>query len=89
MQRMARECPLPVYLERDPDNPHDENAIKVYLNAEPWVDFHIGFVARQTASVIAPKMDDGTFNPESAWLMYVHPGKTEAGVIVKLPAKKP
>lgn len=44
----------PVHLEREPYNPHDENAIKVIYS-----DHHIGYIARDSASFIAAYMDEG------------------------------
>lgn len=41
-------------LERDPENPYDDNAIKVIAD-----EFHLGFVERQWAEDIAPLMDNG------------------------------
>lgn len=45
----------PVYLERDPLNPYDPNAIKVMTGDGDC----IGFLSRQLALVIAPLMDEG------------------------------
>lgn len=85
MRRISKECPLPVRFQREPDNNHDPNAIKVILVNEPWKDFHIGYVARQTAAMLAPGMDAGTFRPVETWLMFLHPEKSEGGVLVKVP----
>lgn len=46
-------------LEREPDNPYDENAVKVYMSVddEPvW----IGYIETTVAAEIAPEMDEGT-----------------------------
>lgn len=43
-----------VGLERDPNNPHDANAVLVIAD-----NMHIGFVARDDAAVIAPLLDAG------------------------------
>lgn len=84
LKLMAKQTPMPVRLEREPGNPHDHNAIKVILDVKPWKDFHIGHVAKVTAAALAPKMDSGAFNPEEAWLMWVNPDKSTAGVLVKV-----
>jgi hypothetical protein len=84
MRRMAKATPIGVRFQRDPKNAQDPNAIKVIIDAQPWQGFHIGFVAKQTAAVIAPKMDKGTFETEGAWLMWVKPDKAEAGVLMKV-----
>ncbi len=44
-----------VELEREPDNPYDENAIKVIAHGE-----HIGYVAKEDAVEIASIMDNHT-----------------------------
>jgi hypothetical protein len=58
---IADSCPLHCRLEREPMNSNDENAIKVFITDRPWSkqhgDMQIGYVARATASVIAPVMD--------------------------------
>lgn len=41
-------------LEREPDNPHDANAIKAFFE-----DCHIGYVERGTAAWMAPHLDNG------------------------------
>ncbi|HLP67278.1 MAG TPA: HIRAN domain-containing protein [Rhizobium sp.] len=41
-------------LEREGDNPHDFNAIKVF-----FADLWIGYVERAQAAWIAPNMDEG------------------------------
>lgn len=51
-----------VLLEREPENPYDNWAIKTsVIAAEPDGDsaYDIGYVAREMAAVIAPTMDEG------------------------------
>ncbi|WP_277680046.1 HIRAN domain-containing protein, partial [Gracilibacillus dipsosauri] len=39
-------------LEKEPDNPHDPNAIKVMLNDAHGKKYHVGYIAKeQTAEV--------------------------------------
>jgi single-stranded-DNA-specific exonuclease len=45
---------LVVELRRDPENPHDANAIGVFFGA-----LHIGFLRKEIARRLAPKVDDG------------------------------
>jgi HIRAN domain len=85
MQTMSEVVPMPVRLEREPTNAHDPNAIKVIVEAKPWKDFHIGHVAKQTAEVLASKMDDGSFNLEEATLVWIDVHLGEAGVEVRVP----
>ena len=42
-------------LEREPNNPHDRNAIRIYDDAQ-----FIGYVRGELAQTIAPHMDNGT-----------------------------
>jgi len=53
-----------IILKREPTNPHDSNAIGVYLLARvAWVfktEVQIGYIDRTLAKRLAPIMDDGT-----------------------------
>jgi len=46
-----------LYLLRDTNNQYDENAVAIYADAE--FDFHVGFVAKETAEELAPLLDEG------------------------------
>jgi hypothetical protein len=46
-------------LEREPLNLHDENAIKVIITNGPYDDFHLGYIAKEVAAKLAPKLDAG------------------------------
>ena len=46
--------PVELQLEREPQNPHDEFAIKVM-----YQDEHIGYIERGQAAFISPRIDDG------------------------------
>ena len=48
-----------LYLEREPENQYDANAIKVNYNLDDRL-VHIGYIAKEDAIYIAPHMDDGT-----------------------------
>ena len=41
-------------LVREPNNPHDINAIKVRIGP-----YHLGYIPKHIAKSLAPKMDDG------------------------------
>lgn len=77
LKKLASEVPVQCALEREPENEHDENAIKVVITEKPWRrphgGFHIGYVKRETAAAIAPALDAGTFPFNRAWLMSVDP----------------
>lgn len=47
----------PIWLERDPTNEHDENAVKVMVKINEE-DKHIGFLPRAYAEDVAPLMDN-------------------------------
>ena len=57
-----------VYLEKDPANPYDSNAIKVYSSDH----VHLGYVPKYLCSEILEKMDDDTV---IAYVDYVKSGK--------------
>lgn len=63
LSNLADDVPLHCKLEREPDNLHDENAVKVVVVEKPWAKkhegMHVGYIGRVTASVIAPAMDAG------------------------------
>jgi len=46
--------PVELQLEREPDNPYDEFAIKVL-----YLDQHIGYLERTQACFISPQIDSG------------------------------
>jgi hypothetical protein len=58
---MAKDLPIAVVIEREPENPYDENAIRVVAVEPPWVKAHgpmqIGYIAKEVAAVYAPLMD--------------------------------
>jgi hypothetical protein len=63
-QALASHTPFEVSLDRDHGNKHDENAIGVYMKTG-WSDLgvsksHIGYVPRDVAAKLAPKLDKGT-----------------------------
>ena len=45
-------------LVREPENAHDENAVKVIIDTPPYAGFHIGYIAKEVAAVLAPMLDD-------------------------------
>lgn len=57
-----------VYLEKDPANPYDSNAIKVYSSDH----VHLGYVPKYLCSEILEKMDDETI---IAYVDYVKSGR--------------
>ncbi|CXJ60250.1 HIRAN domain-containing protein [Staphylococcus aureus] len=46
-----------VFLQKEPDNPYDENAIKVMISNE-YSEFHVGYVPREYTSRLVNHMDN-------------------------------
>ncbi|HFH2447004.1 TPA: HIRAN domain-containing protein [Staphylococcus aureus] len=46
-----------VFLQKEPDNPYDENAIKVMISNE-YSEFHVGYVPREYASRLVNYIED-------------------------------
>lgn len=58
--RMYCKNGMGIYLEREPNNPHDENAIAVYLEVHNRANkVQIGYLKRACAKSLAKKMDQG------------------------------
>jgi len=49
---------LKMYLERDRENEHDENAVAMYFKVNGTPEL-VGYVDRETARIIAPELDAG------------------------------
>lgn len=92
LENLADDVPLHCKLEREPDNAHDENAVKVVVIEKPWRKqhdgMHVGYIARATASVIAPAMDEGgeRWPYTDAWLTAID---TDTGTGELLLSTKP
>jgi hypothetical protein len=80
MRIMHDVTPLDARLERESDNPNDENAIKVVLCDKPWEDFHIGYLPRLVAEKFAPKLDDGSLEIRVATVTDVDHEQGEATI---------
>lgn len=48
-----------MYLERDPDNEHDANAVGVWLFDDEGNDALLGYVGKELAADLAPLLDAG------------------------------
>jgi hypothetical protein len=55
-------------LVREPDNPADPNAIKVCLPSRVMHGAHIGYLHRETAELLAPRIDAGVLVIKTATL---------------------
>ena len=77
-----------VYLEREPDNPVDENAVKVFMDEKPYTGLHLGYVKKDIAALLAPVLDAGV-PVITAYLldMDVKDGSGEIVVTLKTPVQ--
>jgi hypothetical protein len=48
-----------VTLERDADNTYNANAVKVMVNVNNGSRYHLGFIPRDLAALLAPLLDKG------------------------------
>jgi len=87
LRDMEALCPLKVKFSREPENIHDANAIRVICNEKPWRDMHIGYVSRQTAAEISPRLDTGRIELVGGYLNNVNDGNGSGDMKVEF--KKP
>jgi hypothetical protein len=93
LEKIAADCPLSVKLVREPDNSADENAVMVVITEKPYAKpnegFHVGYIMREAASVIAPAMDEGgkAWPYKEAWLMEVDPDTGRGQMVARKSAK--
>lgn len=86
LQLLAGKLPFPVELEREPENEHDENAIKVVVVkyfSHKFNDFHIGYAPKGVASVWAPALDAGKLTIAEAWITGIDVDEGTATMLVK------
>lgn len=91
IREMAKQCPIKVRIEREPDNLRDENALAVILLEKPQKEMKIGYIPRQTAAEISPCIDAGQVEFVEAWLTEIdaESGIGELLTKVKIPGNKP
>jgi len=82
MERVAADAPLQVKLLREEWNEHDGNAVMVWLDEQPY-HFHIGYLPKEVAAVIAPKLDAGELEITEAWLASVDVPHAKGEIVVK------
>lgn len=83
---LADNLPFPVRLEREPENEHDENAIKVVAVkyfSHSFNDFHIGYLTRAVASEWAGPLDTGKLMIAEAWVTGIDVDAGTAELVVK------
>lgn len=64
-----------IRLEREPENEYDENAIAVYLPNRLYDGKQLGYIRRDSAALLAPKMDAGSLEVVSATLTEIRAGE--------------
>lgn len=77
MRKIARDLqngPMKCSLVREPENKHDENAIKVVIKERPYRGLHLGYIARKVAREYAPAMDAGKMVNPKVWLVDLEEG---------------
>jgi hypothetical protein len=62
-----------IRLEREPDNKYDENAIMVLLPERILSGRQLGYLHRQAAELLAPRLDNGILEVVSAKLQRLDP----------------
>jgi hypothetical protein len=63
--------PTKMVLKREPDNPHDRNAIAVYMAEDPdnpYKGVKVGYLRRKVSEVFAPLVDSGDLKFEAAMM---------------------
>lgn len=68
MREMDEICPLKVTLKREPENHHDTNAIAIVCDENPWKGMQVGYIGRQVAEEIAPRLDRKRVEVTEAYL---------------------
>ena len=66
LETKLEEGTISALIEREPDNPADDNAIKVVISGTPYKGLHIGYIPRATAAIMAPAIDDGDIDISTA-----------------------
>ena len=62
-----------IRIEREPGNEYDDNAIAVYLPTRLYQGKQLGYLPREVAEVLAPKLDAGLVKVTSAKLVELDP----------------
>jgi hypothetical protein len=77
-------------LKREPDNPHDPNAIEVFIEVRRLFGLFdgglekIGYIKANTAKILAKLMDKGSSIQASVVNMYAPPDRNYPKVILEL-----
>lgn len=74
---------IDVMLVREPDNQHDENAIKVVIRDSPYKGMHVGYLPRTVSSVYAPALDEMVIQVVESWIWEVNPDEGTASLVIR------
>jgi hypothetical protein len=81
-ETLARSVPFLADLEREPDNPMDENAIKVIIAGDKKLTAlkgkHLGYLRAKTAEQFAPWFDEGQIEVVKIWVTAINPQSGDA-----------
>jgi hypothetical protein len=88
--RIVESGPLTCKLEREPDNYKDPLAIKVVIVEQPYRGLHIGYIRRQVAQLISPRLDKREISVRDIYLVELWPrdGEGEMLLTLKMPIDK-
>jgi HIRAN domain len=79
---LGRAVPFRVELEREPDNKHDENAIKVNIASDFKLTKlrgkQLGYLRANIAAKLAPHLDSGYSTPDKLWVTEINAELGEA-----------
>ncbi len=75
-------------LIREPDNRHDENAVKVVVKEGSYKGMHIGYIQRGVAAVLAVLMDEGGIQDETFALVSLDVEQGECDAVFHFMAPK-
>lgn len=91
-RELEKNLPFVVWLAREPENQHDENAIEVKIGDYniPMYPMRIGYLRRQVAEVLAPEIDNGSISIGKAKLISINvdEGTGEIEVWLKMASAK-
>jgi hypothetical protein len=69
--KLAAKVPILASFQREPTNLYDGNAVEVWIDNDT---LHIGYVPRDIAARLAPKIDSGEIQIVSVWITEIDSG---------------
>jgi hypothetical protein len=87
---MIDHLPFHVRIDREPDNVHDENAIRVIVDDAdiPYNGIHLGYLPRIVAAVISPAMVERRMRITDAWITDLKPEDGTGEMLLSFKASK-